>query len=233
MSDHPAHARRRLLSATLLLALAGLNPCAWAQETVHKCVGAQGKVTYQDAPCDKNLSIRNPPAAVSTVPGGAEAGATSPVMLQLDAAVKSALSGNDLARAKRLAVTAQHWDWIARAEKENPALATAGRTPGDPQAHTSSSNDCRQARRSYELESDSPEAIEKKRQLMYAACGMQAPPASEAPAGQTVIVTPMHRHLHHPPPRSGPSVTRPPRPPRTPEYPEGVPARPNQPGKDR
>lgn len=232
MPTRPARFAPALHAAVLLLTLAGLSAFASAQETIHKCVSATGKVTYQDAPCDNSPAVRSPSSApVSTIPGGAEAGVPSPSLRQLDAAVKSALAGNDLPRAKRLAVTAQHWDWIARAEKDNPALAAGGRTSAA--APASSSDDCRQARRSYDLESGSPEEIEKKRQLMYAACGMQTPPAGEAPAGQTVILTPMQRRLHPAPalsPRSGPPAARRPR---TPEYPEGTPSPSEPPRKDR
>lgn len=233
MSNHPPRSMLGPFAAALLLGLAGFSSPVWAQAAFHKCVSPKGKVTYQDAPCDKAPALQNQPASVSTVPSGGEAGASSPTMRQLDAAVKSAIAGNDLPRAKRLAVTTQHWDWIAQAEKEAPGLAANARVPGNPPAQASSSNDCRQARRSYELESGAPEEIEKKKQLMYAACGMQAPPASEAPAGQTVIVTPLHRRLHPPsvlPPRSVPPATRQPR---TPEYPEGTPPASDAPRKDR
>jgi hypothetical protein len=110
-------------------------------------------------------------------------------MRQLDAAVKAAIAGRDLPRAKGLAVTAQHWEWIAEAEKDQQqAQPATGRTQADLRAEKSASPECRDARRNYELESRSPEAIEKMKQLMYEACGMEAPAGTDAGTGQTVII---------------------------------------------
>jgi hypothetical protein len=139
-------------------------------------VDAKGKVSYQDFPCGQAPAIGTPDAARTGAGSPAPAdSAASPVMRQLDAAVKAAIAGRDLPRAKGLAVTAQHWEWIAEAEKEQQAQPVTGRTQADLRAEKGASQECRDARRNYELESRSPEAIEKMKHLMYEACGMEAP----------------------------------------------------------
>jgi hypothetical protein len=167
--------------ALLLGALAALP--ASAQNSLHKCVDARGKVTYQDFPCGQAPRI----GTAETSPAPADS-ASSPVMRQLDAAVKAAIAARDLPRAKGLAVTAEHWEWIAEAEKTQQGLPATGRTQADLRAEKSASQECRDARRNYEMESRSPESIEKAKQLMYEACGMEAPAGAGVPGGQTVII---------------------------------------------
>jgi hypothetical protein len=121
-------------------------------------------------------------------------------MRQLDAAVKAAIAGRDLPRAKGLAVTAQHWEWIAEAEQNQQTQPVTGRTQADLRAEKSASQECRDARRNYENESRSPEAIEKMKHLMYEACGMEAPADTSAGTGQPVILTRPRAATHRPPP---------------------------------
>lgn len=185
----------------------------FAQGQFHKCVDAKGKVTYQDFPCGQAPAIGTPEAARSGAASPPPAdSASSPVMRQLDAAVKAAIAGRDLPRARGLAVTAQHWEWIAEAEKDQQqAQPATGRTQADLRAEKSASPECRDARRNYELESRSPEAIEKMKQLMYEACGMEAPAGTDAGTGQTVIIGRPRYVPHNPPTRTDRPAPRQPR----------------------
>jgi len=200
------------LPLSLLLALLLVPPAA-AQGQFHKCVDAKGKVSYQDFPCGQAPAIGTPDAARTGTASPAPAdSATSPVMRQLDAAVKAAIAGRDLPRAKGLAVTAQHWEWIAEAEQSQQAQLVTGRTQADLRAEKGGSQECKDARRSYENESRSPEAIEKTKHLMYEACGMEAPADAGTGTGQTVIVNRPRPYTHHPPPaRPDGSAARQPR----------------------
>lgn len=205
-----------LLLALLLVPLAAPSPAS-AQGQFHKCVDAKGKISYQDFPCGQAPGIGTPDAArTGTASPPPADSATSPVMRQLDAAVKAAIAARDLPRAKGLAVTEKHWEWIAEAEKELQAQPVTGRTRADLRAEKSASQECKDARRNYELESRSPEAIEKMKQLMYEACGMEAPADAGAGTGQTVIVNRPRPFTHNPQIRSDRPVVRPPR---TPEPP--------------
>lgn len=114
MDPHPT----RLALACLLVLAA--SP-AFPQGQLHKCVDAKGKVSYQDFPCGQAPRIGAPEAPASAKANPAADGAPSPVMRQLDAAVRAAIAARDLPRAKGLAVTAEHWEWIAEAEKTQPA----------------------------------------------------------------------------------------------------------------
>lgn len=205
-----------LLLVLLLVSLAAPSPVC-AQGKLHKCVDAKGKVSYQDFPCGQAPGIGTPDAARSGAASPAPAdSAASPVMRQLDAAVKAAIAGRDLPRAKGLAVTAQHWEWIAEAEKEQQAQPVTGRTQADLRAEKGASQECRDARRNYELESRSPEAPEKMKHLMYEACGMEASADTSAGTGQTVIVSRPRPFTHNPQIRSDRPVVRPPRSPEPP-----------------
>lgn len=189
-----------------------------AQGSLYKCVDAKGKVTYQDFPCGRVPAIGMPetPGGGATGPAPAD-GPVSPVMRQLDAAIRAALAGRDLPRAKGLAVTAQHWEWIAEAEKEQQAQHVTGRTQADLRVEKGASQECRNARRNYEIETRSPEAIEKAKHLMYEACGMDPPAETAAGTGQTVIFARPPR-AHQPKPHLPARPDRPaPRPPKTPE----------------
>jgi hypothetical protein len=203
MDPHPV----RLAFAFLLILPAAP---AFAQGQLHKCVDARGKVTYQDFPCGQKPAIGAPEAPRSGAANVPPAdSASSPVMRQLDAAVRAAIAGRDLPRARGLAVTAQHWEWIAVAEKEQqPAQPVTGRTQADLRAEKSASPECREARRSYENETRSPEAIEKMKHLMYEACGMEAPVEASAGSGQTVILDRPRSATH----RATPKPLRPERP---------------------
>lgn len=200
-----------LLLALLLVSLDTPSPVS-AQGKLYKCVDAKGKVGYQDFPCGQA-----PDAARTNTASPAPAdSASSPVMRQLDGAVKAAIAGRDLPRAKGLAVTEKHWEWIAQAEKTQQVQPVTGRTQADLRAEKGASQECRDARRNYELETRSPEAIEKMKHLMYEACGMDPPADAGGGTGQTVIVTRPRPALHNPQIRSDRPVIRQPRAPEPP-----------------
>ncbi|MDT3735732.1 MAG: DUF4124 domain-containing protein [Denitratisoma sp.] len=193
MAPHPAR-----LAFAFLLTLSAAPVSAQGQ--FHKCVDARGKVTYQDFPCGQSPRIGTPESPPGSAAHPATDSASSPVMRQLDAAVKAAIASRDLPRAKGLAVTAQHWEWIAEAEQNQQVQPVTGRTQADLRAEKGASQECRDARRNYELESRSPEAIEKMKHLMYEACGMDPPADAGAGTGQTVILTRPRAAPHRPPP---------------------------------
>ena len=89
----------------------------------------------------------------------------------LDAAVMSAITRGDMNHARRLAVTAEHWQWIDGAQRE-------GAQRNRPQADTSdpaSSQACADAQRSHRIEAGRINknwaAIDAKRQAARSACG--------------------------------------------------------------
>lgn len=206
MSHHPG------LALVFVLGTLAASP-AIAQGQLHKCMDAKGKVTYQDFPCGQvpRISAPETPPAGAANPAATDS-ASSPVMRQLDAAVKAAIAARDLPRAKGLAVTAQHWEWIAEAEKTQQTQPVTGRTQADLRAEKGASQECRDARRNYELESRSPESIEKMKHLMYEACGMEAPADAGAGTPQTVIINRPRTGTHNPALRPDRPVARPPRP---------------------
>lgn len=185
--------------ALAFMAILSASP-VFAQGQFHKCVDTKGKVTYQDFPCGQAPRIGTPEVSPGGTGNPAADSASSPVMRQLDAAVKAAIAGRDLPRAKGLAVTAQHWEWIAEAEQNQQVQPVTGRTQADLRAEKGASPECRDARRNYEMETRSPETIEKAKHLMYEACGMDPPADAGAGTGQTVILTRPRAAPHRPPP---------------------------------
>ena len=87
----------------------------------------------------------------------------------LDAAVMSALTRGDISHARRLAVTAEHWQWIDGAQREGRSRPQTG------MSGPASSQACANAQRSHELEAGRFKknwaAIEAKREAAMAACG--------------------------------------------------------------
>jgi hypothetical protein len=167
------------------------------QAQVYKCVSGNG-VIYSDIPCAGEGS-----QTVTDI-AGTQDNAPLPgkpaVILQLDAAVKSAIALNDLNRAEALATTREHWEWIAEARRNAPQAASA--ESADP----ASSVECQQAKKALDLEAGKPfpdtVVLQAKRSLMYASCGLSEPleVATESPA---VGIFPYynrhpghHRHPH-------------------------------------
>lgn len=93
---------------------------------------------------------------------------------QLDAAVLRAIGNHDIAHAKDLALTAEHWKWIKDAE--TGALSDNGMTRSDLRAKLASSPECAQARRHLQIEAGAFKTdsykITTARSGVDVACGM-------------------------------------------------------------
>lgn len=160
---------------TLALLLAFASP---ASAQVYKCQSQNNNVVYSDAPCKSGTQTLTdiPVTAPTALNGNSQ---TSAITRQMDTAVKSAIATDDLQRAQALATTREHWEWIAAARQNADQKPTLGRTEADLSAERGDTQACQQATRSYELEAnssfDEPEALEAKRSIMRAACGIKEP----------------------------------------------------------
>ena len=107
------------------IALAGVVLLAAfsAHAQTYKCV-VNGQTQYSDQPCGAATTVIRSSAAMQGASGSTAAG--SNVMRQLDAAVATALSDGDIARAESLAVTAEQWQMVNQA-KRNAAMDVAAR----------------------------------------------------------------------------------------------------------
>ena len=149
---------------------------AHASAQVYKCIDEKGKSIYSDTPCLRHGSqaltdIQSSPASSST--------AESPLSRQLDAAVRRAISEGDFSHAQSLALTPKHWEWIAAAKKDRQQQPVLGRTEADLSAEKGDSIACHKAKRDYEFEAGAykqvQNAIDAKRSMMHAACGIKEP----------------------------------------------------------
>lgn len=185
---------------TLMPMFAVLLFSATAHAQVYKCVSETG-VVYSDSPCADAAN-----QTVTGINGSASQGhpqalpQKSPVIVQLDTAVKSAIALNDLNRAEALATTREHWEWIAEARKSSPQSARA--EASDPAA----SAECQQAKTALDQEAGKPfpdpEILEAKRSLMYASCGFSEPPTAVVTGAPAVGIFPYYGNPygfnHHP-----------------------------------
>ena len=151
-----------------------------------KCVDAKGKVTYTESFCpayavQKQLNLGGmggssdtASAKIDSQPSGRNAYAN-----ELDAKVAEAIGSGDMTKAKTYALTPKHWQMISDAEQRGRAPVVTGRTSADLRAEAGNSDECKQAKRSYDVESSSirknSAQIDATRRLMYSACGMDEP----------------------------------------------------------
>ncbi|GAB3542865.1 hypothetical protein GCM10027343_15570 [Noviherbaspirillum agri] len=164
--------RYQILIFAVLIASAGQ---AGAQ--VYKCKDEKGSTIYSDNPCTSNGNqTRTDIPTSSTLP---PVSTESPLSRQLDNAVRRAISNGDLNHAESLAMTAQHWEWIASAKKDRQPRPVLGRTEADLSSEKGGSFACQQAKRDYEFEAGSykqvQNSIDAKRSIMHAACGIKEP----------------------------------------------------------
>ncbi len=144
---------------------------------IYKCENAKGKIIYSDTPCHSSSTqtVTDIQTDVDTNQNGPQS-AESSVMRQLDSAVKSAIAAGDFIRADALAITKEHYEWIAAAKKDAAKEAVTGRTEADLIAEKSSSDECIQAKLSLEKEANSSfpksDVLAAKTSLMRAACGL-------------------------------------------------------------
>ena len=160
-------------NAACLFSLALLAIATPAMAQVYKCESSQG-VVYSDTPCaskagQTKLDIQADPAPAQE---GAASTDKNRYVQQLDDAVKAALAANDIAKAERLAITAEQRELIRQAKLRNNDSGKAQ------VADKSTSSECIAARKSlqaaYEA-SDSaagdPEVLDKQISAVQAACG--------------------------------------------------------------
>ena len=174
-----------LLIPPLLFAFAFAAPAA-AQ--VYKCQSGDS-VVYSDAPCKSGAQTVTD--IQTRIPA---AGSTAPSLTQrMDEAVRSAIAAGELQRAQALATTVQHQAWIVAAQRER--TTSFGRTEADLSAERGDSQACQQAIRSLELEAsspfDEPEALNAKRSIMRAACGIREPVEINQHESPTAVIYPV------------------------------------------
>lgn len=180
----------------VLMMLIGISPVG--AESIYKCKDAKGNVTFSNVSCGANTTqtltdVRStrpvPSSPNNAVQGSGETkvGSESPHTRQLDSLVKAAIVSGDIRRARDLAVTTKHWEWIDEAQKNAQTRPVIGRTEADLRAEKSGTQECQHAKRSLDLESSSKEAIDTKRRLMYEACGMEVPVEVNVDNSRTVI----------------------------------------------
>ena len=147
---------------------------------VYKCKDSHNKTIYSDKPCSEGVSSK---LDINTNPSpSSQPVQKPPTIRQLDASVASAIAQGDFSYAESLAVTKEQWDSIAIAKKINQESlnkTVIGRTEADLSAEKGNSFDCKQAKRSYELDASDRYATEAKvkarESMMRQACGMKEP----------------------------------------------------------
>jgi len=179
----------------VLMMLIGISPVE--AEPIYKCKDAKGNVSFSNVGCGTNTtptitnikSTRSTPSFGNSAQNSVEAnmGTEPPHTRQLDSLVKAAIVSGDMRRARDLAVTTKHWEWIDEAQKNAQTRPVIGRTEADLRAEKSGTLECQQAKRSLDLESSSKEAIDTKRRLMYEACGMEVPAEVNVDNSRTLI----------------------------------------------
>ena len=182
---------RLLLIPLLLFAFA-----APAAVQVYKCQNGDG-VVYSDAPCKSGAQTVTD--IQTRIPATASAGPS--LTQRMDEAVRSAIAAGELQRARALATTAQHQAWIAAAQRER--TIAFGRTEADLSAERGDSQACQQAIRSLELEAsspfDEPEALDAKRSIMRAACGIREPVEINHQEAPATVLYPVPRRPYYRP----------------------------------
>ncbi|CAG0965867.1 hypothetical protein MTYP_00987 [Methylophilaceae bacterium] len=206
------------MSPVLLLPLLVIfSTTAHAQ--VFKCRNANHQVVYSDTPCGTG-SVQIITDIMVNDPHTANADGKPPVMQQLDAAVKSAIAANDLTRAKALATTPEHKEWVAAAVKENAQLP--GKSEAQLKMEKSSSAECKKAKRNLEAEANAsfsnPDVLSARKSLMYTACGVVEPVILDQQPQSTILYGYPYRyryndyyrpHQHHPHRKPGHSGDKP------------------------
>lgn len=118
---------RHLISLACLAALLALSGTSMAQ--VYKCVGKDGKVSYEQSPCAGTSSAGVAPNLQGA--GRAQAGTSSPAVpgasnaydASIKARIKELVADKDYTRAQAIAVTDEHRKMVVDAKKANEAEA--------------------------------------------------------------------------------------------------------------
>lgn len=137
----------KLLLALLIAATGpgGIMGRSYAADPVFRCKDPAGKVVYQQAPCSGSANggeVDVQSIAPTRTPG------ENGDQRYLTMLVNEAVSQRDYERARRLAVTPEHWDIIAKArQRELDAKAAAAQpqvivAPLQPQIRTPTTTSC-------------------------------------------------------------------------------------------
>lgn len=157
----------------LAIIISMISPSALHAQ-VYKCVDNKNKVTYQSESCNVSSSGQLTNKEHNTEINERK----SPYIKQLDALVRSALATGDLTKAKELAVTEQHWQWIEERNYRSEQVI-AGRTEADLSSEKYNSQECESAKRSYIIETSrlkpTNASIAAKEAIMRQACGLREP----------------------------------------------------------
>lgn len=201
---HPSKLTFRLLLIIAAVALLAFTATS-ASAQVYKCVGAKNQTTYSDKPCTNGATqaLTNTEPSLSIDADSARQ-IESSIMLQMDAAVKTAIADDDYTRAQALAITEEQREWISTAKKQYDTRITAGKLQTSAYPDKGNSAECQQAKRSLEQAANgisSAEALNAKTSLMNAACGIQ--PATDYFYGGPVLPLYYHGYGHKPPYKSG------------------------------
>jgi len=173
---------------------------------VYKCTTQQNKVAYTDTSCvtgskqiTTGIQSQPSPTALKSIVSNTNANITR----QLDAAVKLAISNDDLVRAQALATTPEQKQWVTAARKEASKKVMAGRTETDLNAERANSYACRQAQRNLEMEGNSvfrdATTIATKTSLMHASCGISQPNIGYGYAPPPYLFSPGRHHFNQQP----------------------------------
>lgn len=163
--------RKNVLELAIIISM--ISPTAlYAQ--VYKCVDSKNRISYQSGPC--NVNSKEQLTDIEHNVGVHES--ASPNIKQLDALVRSALATGNLTKAKELAVTQQHWQWIEERNYRSEQVI-AGRTEADLSSEKYNSQECESAKRSYMIETSrlkpTNASIAAKEAIMRQACGLREP----------------------------------------------------------
>jgi len=182
------------------------TPALTQGQSVYKCKSPSGAIVLSDVACAAGTRQE------SVTHGEAPAGRTGqqPTAHEmnarlLDNKVAAAIGSGDLSRAREIALTPEHWQWINEAEQGRRSQQPAGRTQADVQADMQGSSACKEAKWSYEVESSSiaknAAKIDASRRQVNAACGLREPDT-------TVVSAPVVRERRPPPAPPAPGPMR-------------------------
>jgi hypothetical protein len=173
-------------TASILLSALLTFPLAAIGQMNYKCKTPSGGTMFSDTPCPGGS--RQEQAVYSAPPAQQYQAPQNNNARMLDAKVLEALGSGDIGRAKGLAVTPEHWQMISDAEQRGRQAPVTGRTDADLRASAGSSQECKAAQRSYDIEAGSlrhtKATVDAAKRGMYSACGMTEPTVIE---NKTVI----------------------------------------------
>lgn len=161
-----------------------------ASAQIYKCQDTDQSISYSDRPCSDGHEQLVTDIVTAPLTSDGEL-STELLRLQLDTAVKSAIASGDLQRARALASTQEHRNWVADAqliERANQLEAFSA------QGTLANSAACLRARENLETATTSAastdELLSARENLMHVACGTIKPVVTQS---QPVLVYPYGR----------------------------------------